>query len=164
MTHSLYVVALLSLFIGAGCVTSQKAEVNTGVKEVSPETGTSTGEVATQDTTSASDVAPALVFDDPPTDRTLDVTVGQPFSISLESNSTTGYRWRAEFSEAELTTTGSDYFPFPNEEKVVGSGGKEMHTFILLKRGSVKLKMVYAQPWNPDQDKARVREYTISSK
>ena len=104
-----------------------------------------------------------VAFKDPAAGETLTVTVGKPFSLNLQSNPTTGYQWKAEFDGSELSMQGSDYQPDPNDEKVVGRGGRDTFTFTLLKPGSAKLKMIYARPWNGG-DTADVREYTVTGK
>ena len=70
--------------------------------------------------------------------------VGKTFTISLESNPTTGYSWQAEFDPEylELVNTG-----FVTDSSLIGAGGVESFEFLALKQGQVEVTMIYKRPW-----------------
>ena len=66
---------------------------------------------------------------------TIQVEVGQRFSIALEANPTTGYRWRLEGrpNEEVVQLVGSEYRR--PQHGLPGAGGKVVFTFRAVGRG-----------------------------
>ena len=80
-------------------------------------------------------------------DSTSDLTVaevGGTFTISLESNPTTGYSWQAEFDPESLELVSED---FTSDSTLIGAGGIQTFEFMALKQGQVLVTMVYKRPW-----------------
>lgn len=96
--------------------------------------------------------------------RDYEVKVGQRFSITLESNPTTGYSWElAEpLDESILKLVSSEYktlattFPPPP-----GTGGIEIWTFEALDRGTTEISLKYVRPWETDVPPARERTLVV---
>ena len=72
------------------------------------------------------------------------IEVGKTFSVSLESNPTTGYSWQAEFDPKYLQLISKE---FVIDSKLVGAGGVEKYKFLALKQGQVEVTMTYKRPW-----------------
>ncbi len=85
-------------------------------------------------------------------DEPIDVTVGETFTISLESNPTTGYAWEfAEpLDESILESRGSEYEA--DQPQAVGSGGTEHFSFEAVGEGSTTIELEYVPPGEESGD------------
>lgn len=91
--------------------------------------------------------------DGQPAPQVLQATVGQPFSISLDSNPTTGYRWglAQPLDETILHLVHSAYQR--GRPGLIGAGGTETWTFLPVCQGATTIAMEYRRPWErPEQD------------
>ncbi len=79
-------------------------------------------------------------------DEVIEVRPNEEFSISLDSNPTTGYVWEAEIDSQSLQFSGKE-FELTSER--IGAGGTEKFTFVGLKRGESRIVMIYRRPWEP---------------
>jgi len=77
----------------------------------------------------------------------IEVKIGESFTITLESNPTTGYKWEASFDQNLLKLAKSEYKQDASKPGMVGVGGKEYFTFQGLKTGDAQVKMTYKRPW-----------------
>jgi len=97
-----------------------------------------------------------------PAGETIEVTVGQNFVISLESNPSTGYSWElATPLPAWLALIGSEYIPTPIDPPMVGSGGIEEWTFRANAGGMATLTFEYRRPWEKDQPPAKRKTFIV---
>jgi predicted secreted protein len=71
--------------------------------------------------------------------------VRKEFTISLEANPTTGYRWEAKIDENILELKERSFEPYT--PVAVGGGGKEKFTFIPIRTGETSITMRYKRPW-----------------
>lgn len=105
------------------------------------------GEVADTATARANTAAPTVTDPGAP----IQVRPGQRFTITLESNPTTGYRWTVTDSSwhAVLQLVDSRYQakPIPSGMVMVGVGGHELWTFRALAPGAANVTLLYRQPW-----------------
>ncbi len=77
----------------------------------------------------------------------IETKAGESFTITLESNPTTGYKWEASFDQSLLKLVKSEYKQDASKPGMVGVGGKEYFTFQGLKSGDAPVKMTYKRPW-----------------
>jgi len=84
------------------------------------------------------------------------VRVGKTFTISLESNPTTGYSWQAEFNTEFLELVNKEYV---SESTLIGAGGTETFKFLALKQGQVEITMIYKRSWETEY--ADKKTYTM---
>jgi len=97
-----------------------------------------------------------------PSSETIEVTVGQDFVLSLESNPTTGYSWELTGPlPAWLELIGSEYIPTPTDPPMVGSGGVEEWTFRANDAGTATITFEYRRPWEKDQPPAERKTFVI---
>lgn len=84
-------------------------------------------------------------FSDPA--KPVNVKLGDKFTISLESNRTTGYTWQlAEQPDRKmLQFRGTKYIT--GDTKTVGAGGFEKWVFTAAKKGRTTLSFNYRRPW-----------------
>jgi len=94
--------------------------------------------------------------------ETIEVTVGEEFTISLDSNPTTGYSWELTGPlPAWLELIGSEYIPTPTDPPMVGSGGIEEWTFRANAAGTATITFEYRRPWEEDQPPAERKTFVI---
>lgn len=94
---------------------------------------------------------------------TIPAKPGDPFSVFLESNPTTGYHWEADFDETMVEFRESFFVPTVVEEGVVGSGGTETFRFTALRKGETKITFSYRRSWEEEAIEERVYPVVISS-
>ena len=75
---------------------------------------------------------------------TMNRKVGETFTISLESNPTTGYMWQPGYDSEFLKLVDRK---FVSDSTIPGSPGIEIFEFLALKEGEVKVQMVYKRSW-----------------
>lgn len=74
--------------------------------------------------------------------------VGEPVTVVLAENPTTGYRWQADVDEAALPLTADEY---DGATHPVGASGVRRLTFVPARAGRVTLRLVKRREW---EDKA----------
>lgn len=90
-------------------------------------------------------------------------SVGENFTISLESNQSTGYSWSVGMvsDNAQVVVAGMDY-DLPEGSKT-GQGGAEVWHLKAVAPGSVKLLFYYARSWEKDAP-AKTVTFNVSVK
>jgi predicted secreted protein len=83
------------------------------------------------------------------------VKVNKEFSIPLDSNTSTGYKWEASFDKAFLKLK-ADRFKRP-AKALIGAGGTQIFVFLPVKKGETKIRFVYKRPW----EKTTAQEKTL---
>ena len=85
-----------------------------------------------------------------PYDGRVTVVLGQVFTVTLESNPSTGYRWEwVDHQDSIVEQMGEAQFK-PRETgdpPLVGAGGWESFDFKAVSQGQMTLKLVYRRPW-----------------
>jgi len=85
-----------------------------------------------------------------PYDGRFTVVLGQVFTVTLESNPSTGYRWEwVDHQDSIVEQMGEAQFK-PRETgdpPLVGAGGWESFDFKAVHPGQMTLKLVYRRPW-----------------
>jgi len=94
-------------------------------------------------------------------ENVIQAKVGESFTITLESNATTGFSWQlAEgLDETRLKLESSKYIPAATDR--VGSGGEEKWIFRALKKGSAKISLKYVRPWEKDTAPALEKTFFV---
>ena len=77
------------------------------------------------------------------------VSVGENFSITLDSNPTTGYMWEAQFDSNFIKNISREYKASPGEP-MPGKGGTETFVFLALKSGETNITMKYRRSWKEE--------------
>lgn len=70
---------------------------------------------------------------------------GEKFTIILESNHTSGYRWVPTFSRSIIDLISHKFIPSSGTR--IGSSGKDSFTFIAMNSGKENLRMIYKRSW-----------------
>ncbi|MFK0313748.1 protease inhibitor I42 family protein [Pseudomonas sp. NPDC090233] len=77
--------------------------------------------------------------------------VGQPLTLTLPSNPTTGYRWLVQNPASNvLRSLGPEVYSAPEDAGIVGSAGISTWRFEGRAAGEGHLVLVYQQPWAPE--------------
>lgn len=92
--------------------------------------------------------------------RNLETEVDENFTITLESNPTTGYQWEVNFEPEYLQLVDKKYIP-PEEQQLVGAGGQETFTFLPLQSGETQITFLYKRRWEEKEIKRFVYEVII---
>jgi inhibitor of cysteine peptidase len=85
----------------------------------------------------------------PGTTSSMKVTAGQDFTISLQSNPTTGYQWQLDgpLDEKVVKYVSKEYRADQSGgTENVGAGGVEVWTFKAVGKGGADIKMKYVRP------------------
>ncbi len=83
-------------------------------------------------------------------DAEISATVGENFTMSLESNQSTGYSWSLGMvsDNSQIVVAGMDY-DLPDTPKT-GQGGAEVWHLKAVATGTVKLIFYYARSWEKE--------------
>lgn len=86
---------------------------------------------------------------------------GQDFTLTLESNRTTGYGWQIRHpgDDKIVHFVKNDYVS--PQTQAVGAGGQETWTFRAIAPGQTTIALEYARPWEKDVAPAKIATYTI---
>ncbi|UTL82214.1 protease inhibitor I42 family protein [Pseudomonas putida] len=77
--------------------------------------------------------------------------VGQPLTLTLPSNPSTGYRWLVQNPASNiLRSLGPEVYSAPEEAGIVGSAGMSTWRFEARAAGEGHLVLGYQQPWAPE--------------
>ncbi|MGL6298877.1 MAG: protease inhibitor I42 family protein [Methanobacteriaceae archaeon] len=75
------------------------------------------------------------------------VKVGKTFTVTLNGNPSTGYKWTGKVSNSKIKLLSTKYVPNPNPYNLAGSGGKYVFKFKCIKQGTANIKFSYARSW-----------------
>ena len=90
-----------------------------------------------------------------------EVGVGQDFTITLESNPTTGYRWQlAQPLDGAVVTLVGKEFKAPDTQHL-GAGGREIWTFKAVGQGKTTVEMAYLRTWEKDVPPIKLATFTV---
>ncbi len=89
------------------------------------------------------------------------VSANNNFTITLDSNPTTGYKWAIDspFDTKLLQLIGSKYTPTKTD--LVGAPGKEDWTFKAKKKGKTILSFSCTRPWEKDTPPVKTDHFII---
>lgn len=74
------------------------------------------------------------------------VKLGEEFTVTLDSNPTTGYQWEIMKQDKNIVEFIDLDFSIP-DNSLVGAPGKQIFTFKAKRQGKVKLAFEYCRPW-----------------
>ncbi len=96
-------------------------------------------------------------------DAEISATVGENFTVSLESNQSTGYSWSLGMvsDNSQVVVAGMDY-DLPDNPKT-GQGGAEVWHLKAVATGTVKLMFYYARSWEKEAP-AKTLTFTVNIK
>jgi len=93
--------------------------------------------------------------------KQIEIAAGGSFTITLDSNATTGYSWELKgISDTAVLEKADNKYEAP-ASGLMGAGGKEVWTFEAMKAGTSTLTMEYSQPWAGGQKSANTFSLTV---
>lgn len=90
---------------------------------------------------------------------TLNLKVGDRFSIQLPENPTTGFQWAINPNQDGLLTLQKTSY-IPASPQLIGSGGQKIWEFKVKKAGKTNLSLKYWRPW--EGDSSIVDRYSVT--
>ena len=94
---------------------------------------------------------------------TVQASVGEQFTVSLEENPTTGYEWDMKAGPG-LTLVGDEFVgPSPSPSPLMGAGGTHSWVFRADKGGTLTLTGLYVRPWETNGKSAADFSLTIAA-
>ena len=79
------------------------------------------------------------------------VAKGEMFSIELDSNPSTGYRWDLQLKAGKASLVDEDFISdAPKNSMVCGAGGKKVFIFKAEEAGTIEIDATYKRPWKSD--------------
>lgn len=101
----------------------------------------------------------AANFSDPA--KPVNVAVGREFTLTLESNRTTGYQWQLAKSpdETVVKLIGNRY-ELP-DSRLIGAGGREVWAFKAVGKGKTEVDLRYVRPWEKDIPSAKEAVFSV---
>ncbi len=74
--------------------------------------------------------------------------INEPFTIALNSNPTTGFKWYADYDYYLLSLEDERFEKEPSEaSEALGAGGRSIFVFKPLKTSMTTISMIYRRPW-----------------
>ncbi len=94
--------------------------------------------------------------------KIIETTVGKSFTITLDSNPTTGYKWQIarQMDTGPVELIGSKYIP--PETGLTGAPGKEEWHFKAIKEGRATISFDYLRPWEEDELPAQTKSFVVT--
>jgi inhibitor of cysteine peptidase len=94
--------------------------------------------------------------------QTIQVTVGETFSIVLDSNPTTGYTWQRQDKAGDGVVIFANSRFVAARPDLAGAGGRDHITFRATAPGTEKLTFHYVRPWEKNTKPARTVVFTVT--
>lgn len=82
--------------------------------------------------------------------RTIELAVGQTYTVVLDSNPTTGYSWKAAFTGGKIELVGQD---FVAASAGLGAAGEEHIELKALAKGTTEVRFSYQRPWEGNAER-----------
>jgi inhibitor of cysteine peptidase len=87
------------------------------------------------------------ICDNAPCESQINASLGNEFSISLESNPSTGFEWWTKFDPNYLSLMSSTFVSGNEMSGMVGVPGKQEFTFNAISAGNTDVIMLLLRPW-----------------
>jgi predicted secreted protein len=95
--------------------------------------------------------------------ETKQVRLHQPFQISVTSNPSTGYQWKAQFDSQIIKLESKKHARDASKPKhFVGAPGMTTFAFTAIRTGKTTIKLLYMRPWEKKIIKTKVYNVEIS--
>ncbi len=93
--------------------------------------------------------------------KTIAASVGEEFTIALDSNPTTGYNWEETHDASMLSLVEDKYAPDEKAKGLVGAGGTQYYRFKALNKGDTEVTLVYKRTWEEESIEQKVFKVNI---
>lgn len=90
-------------------------------------------------------------------DTNITAKAGEAFTIKLEENITTGYKWYYTIADESIVKfKKDDYITKESDKNLVGAGGIRALTFEALKAGSTTISLVYQRSFDKQPNDQKI--------
>jgi inhibitor of cysteine peptidase len=94
-------------------------------------------------------------------DKIVETAVGKSFTVTLDSNPTTGYQWQiARQMDTGLVELIDSRYIAPKTDLVGAPGHEEWH-FKTIKEGKAIISFEYARPWEKDELPVQTESFIV---
>lgn len=93
-------------------------------------------------------------------DTTVEATVGETVTLSLEANETTGYRWSESVEGAAVRSRGGEYQA--PRGGAAGAGGTQLYTYEAVEAGTATVTLTYSQAGSGDVGQTYIVTFDVS--
>ncbi len=93
--------------------------------------------------------------------KIVEVSTKGEFSVTLESNPTTGYLWQASYDENLLKLVDKTYRQNDTRTPLVGVGGTDAFIFQAIKAGSTEITFNYKRPRESEIARQMIFKVTV---
>lgn len=108
----------------------------------------------------AASTVTTLTYQEGDRGKTVSLAVGTRFSVALQENPTTGYKWSApEFDGRSLALEADDYALAKGA--AIGGGGTRKFGFVVKSTGRTTIRLAYRRPWEKDAAPEAAFELTV---
>ena len=96
-----------------------------------------------------------------PNSKIIETNIGESFTITMDSNPTTGYQWQVarQLDAGLVELIGSQYI-HPKTD-LVGAPGKEEWSFKAIRAGKTIISFDYVRPWEKNELPAQTDTFII---
>lgn len=104
-------------------------------------------------------------FDESVNGKVVYVEPNKNFTIKLNSNPSTGYKWEWKKNDTEIIElVSSSYKSNSTNPQQVGVGGVETFVFKTIKKGRDTIELIYYRAWEKDVPPAKTISFEVSTK
>jgi inhibitor of cysteine peptidase len=98
-------------------------------------------------------------FSDP--SRPIKTKLASEFTLTLESNRTTGYQWQlAKTPDETVVQLIGNRYEVP-DTRLIGAGGREVWTFKAVGKGKTEIHLKYVRPWEKDVPPVKATVFVV---
>jgi inhibitor of cysteine peptidase len=159
MTKKSVVLIFLVMFVVlVGCIDKEKKDISTPISTSTPiPTPIPTSTPSTTSSPTADKINLSMDYNG----RQIELTNGQTFNVTLETNPSTGYSWEVvEFNNSIIQKIGEAVSePNITEKNMVGAPVMHTFQFEVINTGQTTLKIIYHRIW--EKDVAPVNTFSI---
>ena len=86
------------------------------------------------------------------------ITDKNSFSVSVDENPTTGYRWNQKIADESIVKLAKDDYIAPQSNGMVGAGGTRAFTYTAVAPGKTTIVLNYERSW----EKSPIKTLTVA--
>jgi predicted secreted protein len=90
--------------------------------------------------------------------RVINLSVGQTYTVTLDSNPSTGYSWTATFAGQNIRLVNQE---FTSTSTLLGASGKEAIEFEALAVGTTEVRFAYQRPWEGNAERVITYRFVV---
>lgn len=105
----------------------------------------------------------SMVVDEAANGQTVNVKVGEPITLNIAGNITTGYSWNVSEIDTSILQQNGDP-DYKADSSLAGAGGMYTFKFNAVAAGTTTLKLAYLRTWETGTPPIKTYELTVDVK